>query len=423
MALTIQQQPPQNFNSKTFFLPSFAPIEYLVSSTNTAQAGFKVIVSVHYDTDGADTKIATLQLNTIPSATQVVTDIQNIVQSFVSSQYTILEGDTVDLSFSDYKNFRVAFQEYNASGLQGSPSSGATFYAWDAAPKYKEFATDDWKNWSINEISAGVVTGDFLSSFEQNNQWANFSKADKWIRINDSQKYQINWLIDDSRELAIYVKTMDAAFNTLSVRNLNFTSVKNQYGIDVGVQEITAHNWLINTTPSALDMTGVKYYALRILEATDDYWITPAIGFEVDDCDSTYTNYELHWLNRRGGFDSYTFTGKSNQETDIQKNFAKYNTRKIESSSIVHNTYAQRKRAFNTGLRDSYTLNSRLLRDFEITALEDLVSSPEVYWRDGSNFLSVNVTDKTYRHAKSENGQVYSMQLTMEIDNSDKRQW
>ncbi len=145
--------------------------------------------------------------------------------------------------------------------------------------------------------------------------------------------------------------------------------------------------------------------------------------FKIDDCENTYTDFELHWLNRKGGYDSFTFNGKSNQTTNIEKTFAKYNTRTIGSSSITHNTYSQRKRAFNTSLSDSYTLNSRLLHDFEVEGLEDLFSSPEVYWKYNTNFVAVNIDGSTFEHAKSENGQVYSMQVLMEIEKSDKRQW
>ncbi len=188
--------------------------------------------------------------------------------------------------------------------------------------------------------------------------------------------------------------------------------------LGVGASEIASHSW--GTTPV---MTNVKYYALRILNFTEDVWATKTIMFEIDDCENTYTDFELHYLNRKGGYDSFTFSGKSNQTTSITKNFAKYNTRTIGTSSITHNTYAQRKRAFHTSLKDNYRLNSRLLKDFEVTALEDLFSSPEVYWKYDTNFVSVNVTGSTFEHAKSENGQVYSMELNMEVDNSDKRQW
>jgi hypothetical protein len=95
----------------------------------------------------------------------------------------------------------------------------------------------------------------------------------------------------------------------------------------------------------------------------------------------------------------------------------------LAEASLVYTTSAQRTRAFNTATSESYNLNSRLLQDFEVSGLEDLVTSPEVYWRSDAGFVSVNVSGRTYQHAKSENGLVYSLALDMVIDNSDERQW
>jgi hypothetical protein len=419
MALTIQDQPTTNIPE-----PSFAPIEYLVSSTETAQSGFKVIASLFTDPSGDNTKIATLQLNTIPSATQVVTDIQNIIQSFITSDYSVLAGDTTDISQSALKDFKIAFQEYYSGALQGSEVSGNTFDSWNSSPKYIEWAdlsgaTKDYYDWSIEDASA-ETDKEFLNGFEQDAEWFNLGKSNNFLKVRSTQKYQASWIMRQnlSDTYKIYLKTLDSTFTTILSTTMTAANTAGLYTLDVGASEIASHSW--GTTPV---MTNVKYYALRILNFTEDVWATKTIMFEIDDCDNTYTDYELHWLNRKGGYDSFTFNGKSNQNTKIKKNFAKYNTRTIGASSITHNTYAQRKRAFHTSLTDNYKLNSRLLKDFEVEGLEDLFSSPEVYWKNDTNFVSVNVTGNTFEHAKSENGEVYSMEVNMEIDNSDKRQW
>ena len=419
MALTIQDQPTTNIPE-----PSFAPIEYLVNSDNTTQSGFKVIASLFTDPTGDNTKIATLQLNTIPSATQVVTDIQNIIQSFVSSDYSILTGDTVDISQSALKEFKIAFQEYYSGALQGSAVSGNTFDSWNSSPKYIEWAdlsgsTKDYYNWSIEDASS-ETDKEFLNGFEQDAEWFNLGKSNNFLKVRSTQKYQASWIMrgGNSDVYKIYLLTMDDTFSTILQTTMTAANTAGLYTLDVGASEIASHSW--DTTPV---MTNVKYYALRILNFTEDVWATKTIMFEIDDCENTYTDYELHWLNRKGGYDSFVFSGKSNQTTNITKNFAKYNTRTIGASSITHNTYVQRKRAFHTSLKDNYALNSRLLKDFEVEGLEDLFSSPEVFWKNGSNFMAVNVTGSTFEHAKSENGQVYSMEVSMEVDNSDKRQW
>jgi hypothetical protein len=130
------------------------------------------------------------------------------------------------------------------------------------------------------------------------------------------------------------------------------------------------------------------------------------------------THYEV-W----GGFDSFVFDGKGNQNTDINKTFAKYATDRISGTTLSYTTSAQRTRAFHTGTSESYTLNSRLLDDFEVNGLEDLISSPEVYWKSPEGFVSANVEGKVYQHSKSENGKVFNLSLNMTIDNSDERQW
>ena len=419
MALTIQDQPTTNIPE-----PSFAPIEYLVNSTNTSESGFKVIASLFTDPTGDNTKIATLQLNTIPSATQVVTDIQNIIQSFVSSDYSVLAGDTTDISQSALKDFKIAFQEYYSGALQGSAVSGNTFDSWNSSPKYIEWAdlsgsTKDYYNWSIEDASS-ETDKEFLNGFEQDAEWFNLGKSNNFLKVRSTQKYQASWIMrgGNSDVYKIYLLTMDDTFSTILQTTMTAANTAGLYTLDVGASEIASHSW--DTTPV---MTNVKYYALRILNFTEDVWATKTIMFEIDDCENTYTDYELHWLNRKGGYDSFVFSGKSNQTTNITKNFAKYNTRTIGASSITHNTYVQRKRAFHTSLKDNYALNSRLLKDFEVEGLEDLFSSPEVFWKNGSNFMAVNVTGSTFEHAKSENGQVYSMEVSMEVDNSDKRQW
>jgi lipopolysaccharide export system protein LptC len=76
------------------------------------------------------------------------------------------------------------------------------------------------------------------------------------------------------------------------------------------------------------------------------------------------------------------------------KTFAKYSPDRVSGSTLVYTTQAQRTRAFNTATSESYSLNSRLLQDFEVSGLEDLVTSPEVYWNSEAGFVSVNVSGK-----------------------------
>ena len=413
MAITIQDQP-----STTYVRPAFAPIEYLLSSTNTAQTGFKIICKVYFDPTGANTLISTQQLNIKPLTTQAIFSVQDVVKSYVPITYSIPEGDTVDLIENPLSEFKVTFQEYYDSALQGSPLASNVIAAYAASPKYMQFASNEWQDY---QVATSEIDKNFLSGFSNHIPVINlFSAADTFLKVKDTQKIQVQWLQRSATaNFQVWFKTLDASFATVSLSVLDIgTTNQNYFALDIGRQEVGAHTW--NTPPV---WTNAKYFAIGLYDEFTVEMCSNTYLYELDDCDTNYTNYELHWLNRWGGFDSFVFDGKSDQRTSIDKTFAKYATDRISGTTLSYTTSAQRTRAFHTGTSESYTLNSRLLYDFEVNGLEDLISSPEVYYRAAEGFVSVNVSGNVYERSRAENGKVFNLSLNMTIDNSDERQW
>jgi hypothetical protein len=413
MAITIQDQP-----STTYLRPAFAPIEYLLTSTNTAQSGFKIACKIYVDPTGANTLISTQQLNIKPLTTQAVFSIQDVVKSYVPITYSIPEGDTVDLIQNPLSDFNVTFQEYYNSALQGSVVTSSTIAAWAASPKYIQFASNEWQDY---QVATGAVDKNFLSGFTNHIPVINlFSAADTFLKVKDTQKIQIQWLQrSTTANLQVWFKTLDASFATVSLSVLDIGLTNQDYfALDIGRQEVGAHSWDVPPV-----WTDAKYFAVGLYDESTVDMCSNTYLYELDDCDTNYTAYELHWLNRWGGFDSFVFDGKSVQNTTVNKTFAKYATSRISGTTLSYTTSAQRTRAFNTSTSESYNLNSRLLYDFEVNGLEDLITSPEVYYRAAEGFVSVNVVGNIYEHSKSENGKVFNLELNMTIDNSDERQW
>ena len=414
MAITIQDQP-----DIAYVYPAYAPIEYLVSSTNTAESGFKIICKV-YNLAAAQL-VSTQQINIRPSSTQAILSIQDVVKSFVSSQYSLLAGDSVGIQNSALSAFNVTFQEYYDGQLQGQVEASDSLYVTNASPTYIQFASNDWQEYQLSNTQQQKL---LLSNFNNNKVAAgsltNFSNNDNWLKIKGDQKVQIQWLQrSGTANFSVNLRTIDAAFNVISTSTLsNPNTSEGYYSLDVGRQEVSAHAW--NIAPV---FTNAKYYAITIQSSSAAPLNSKQYLYEIDDCDTNYTPYELHYLNRWGGYDSFTFDGKSTESSSVNKTFAKYSTDRISGTSLEYTTSAQRTRAFNTSVNESYSLNSRLLKDFESDGLEDLISSPEVYWRSPDGFVNVNVQGTTYERKRSENGKVFSLALTMTIDNSDKRQW
>tara|TARA_R110000737_G_scaffold34963_2_gene53741 strand:- start:507 stop:1739 length:1233 start_codon:yes stop_codon:yes gene_type:complete len=410
MAITIQDQP-----DIAYVYPAYSPIEYLVSSTNTAQTGFKIICKVYYEA----LLVSTQQINIRPSTTQAILSIQDVVKSFVTSQYSLLNGDSVNVQETTINAFSVVFQEYYNGALQGSTETSSSVSVYNASPTYIQFASNEWQDY---QVADNILAEDkFLSGFDNiADNSAGLSSATNWLKVKDDQKLQIQWLQRTaSVNEEIIFQTLDASFSVISTSTLNL-GLKNKgyYSLDIGRQEVGAHSW---DTPPVF--TNAKYFAIVIYYDTFSAPISKWYFYEIDECNTNYTSYELHWLNRWGGFDSFVFDGKSKETASIKKTFAKYSTDRISGTSLQYTTSAQRTRAFNTSVNESYSLNSRLLDDFESNGLEDLISSPEVYWKSPAGFVNVNVQGTTYERKRSENGKVFSLDLTMTIDNSDKRQW
>lgn len=413
MAITIQDQP-----TTTYIRPAFAPIEYLLSSTNSSENGFKIVCKVYLNPSGANTLISTQQISVRPSTTQAILSIQDVVKSFVPIEYSIPNGDTIGLISDTLNQFKVTFQEYYDSALQGSVVASNIISSYAASPKYIQFAANEWQDY---QLATSAIEKNLLSNFSNTIPVINaFKGSDNWLKVKTDQKLQIQWLQSGSTaNFKIWLKTLDASFNQISLSQLDLgTTSKGYFALDIGRQEVGDHSW---DTP--IVWTGAKYYAVAIYDESTTELVSNAYLYELDDCNTNYTPFELHWLNRWGGFDSFVFDGKSNQTTEINKTFAKYSPDRISGTSLNYSTSAQSTRAFRTGTSESYSLNSRLLKDFESIGLEDLISSPEVYWKNEAGFVSVNVNGRTYQHAKSENGLVYSLALDMIIDNSDERQW
>jgi len=417
MALTIEDQP-----TAALVRPTFAPIELLLSTDTDISLvlGFKIVCKVYLDPNGTDTLISTQQIYLIPNTTQAVFSVQDVIKSYVADSYSVINGDTVDVAETSLSDFRLTFEEFYDGALRGGSAISNLFTAWYASPSYVEFAANDWHNW---QMKAGDIDKEFLNAYgNQAYKFTSFDLNDHWLKLKPTQKYQIQWLQEYTASdagIEIHLDTFDSNFTSIISTTIAVGATNvGHYSLDVGPAELAAHSWAASVV-----MTNVRYYVLTVFETNDPDQEMKSILFEVDSCDTNYTPYELHWLNRKGGYDSMTFDGKSKESTSINKSFAKYANSNVVGTSLSYKTSNQRTRAFHTGLKTNYQLNSRLLKDFEMQGLADLYSSPSVYWNSPNGFVSVNAEMTTFNRAKSEDGKVFSVEVTISIDNSDERQW
>jgi len=164
--------------------------------------------------------------------------------------------------------------------------------------------------------------------------------------------------------------------------------------IGVGVPQLTQFTYSNPTVPLSLaGMPVGYYYSVQVgnLIAPSTFTLQGVkYMFKMFDCCAN--KVRLHWLNRLGGSDAYTFT---NKKTVLESN----------SSEIAQKmqTWIQASPSVYTWDKGRYKIQQTVLKEYEVEStfydvswgewLAELLSSPEVYMETPSGLVSVVITD------------------------------
>ena len=107
MAITIQSQPTEDYKQ-----PAWNDLNFVVSSSNTAQSGFKIVTLVKVN----GTTVQTLNLYTYPSTTRSYCNVNKIVQNYITDVYQGVKSSPSIYSNQSLSNVQVTFQEYYSGG-------------------------------------------------------------------------------------------------------------------------------------------------------------------------------------------------------------------------------------------------------------------------------------------------------------------
>jgi len=430
MAITIQDQPSANV-----FQSVGNPIELLISSNNTGQPNYKFYVSIYYDPSGANTLLAVLKYDLIPSTTQALINISKIAASRIAENITNLRT-----SASGIKNETTKFHKVNvvcqdfygtipAVVASGSATSNTLLY-FNGALKYQGWVNDDLDLYKIASASvADTLTQKILTGFDNgiptlqttvNAGLSTYFKGSNNIRkIKSSQLAQLNFLWQGTgganSKVSLFAYKTDLSASITVVPSL--ASVQGLQSLNFGTAALIA----LGGTMAGLDST---YTYLSLAVTNNTYQLTQTYLFEIDwtSC-SRYESYEIHWLNRYGGWDSWTFNKRSRHTTEIERQSYNPTFLPVSGSSIVRNSYDITGKNFIVSTKESYIVNSDNLRQWELEGLEDLITSPMVYWNSADGFINISVKDpNVFEHKTNTVDKLFNLSFAFEIDNQDRRQ-
>lgn len=376
MAVTINQQPQ-------YFQPACNPYIWTFESDQTAQPNFSFIVELYVG-------------GVLVSTHQVFNESLNYAKFDASGELrALLTSDMVTtgalLTYYDpaidVVNIRVYEKYGTPPTLSVTFTTGTVNRAWNASLRHPDFIAYDHLDYMISRTNANSGNILFLTDFPRARKYFVGLYESAFLTFINRSKPNIDF----------YLNLYDAT-NTLI---LNYTATI-AVG-DLNVIDCSPQNLIANTTATLTNFQACAYYTVRVqgLDVGVNSGFSETFTFYMDTECHRYDTKRLHWLNKLGGWDSFTFTLVSLNTSKVktseyQRERGDWNT---AGTDWIYTRYHGQDMAFNKFATDQLVLNSDWIHEsVQQWLVRDLYESPKVYLETTPGaFEPVRITNESYQ--------------------------
>lgn len=408
MAITIKSNPQ-------LYEPVYNPMMYVLSSTNVANSEFKFLVDIFIA--GAGTYEASLRIDPEPDNNYGIVDVSEIISSFLTFDI----GDPADnlgtyASDNSIVDYIVKFGEEYVSGGSVVQNRNLTVdssrYAWNGSFNYTDHTSIGYLTYFLDDSAA-----DFLT------------KAPSSINTMSDSSGWLYWF----HSAAPAIETFEVETFNSSGASLGTWRIKNSLTFaDTGeyMGRVAAHPVSLNALDNVEFSLGSQpvitsetaSYTIFARQSTGTALSVTRTYNIIDPC--RFDRWNVIFLNRLGGFDSFPFTMLSRDEDEIERiNYKKNPTRVTAAGNYPFALSDRQKTTFFTRSVKKRTLHSDWISEDESEWLEELLSSPVVYLEDTNNTLiAVRVSNNKWIKQTRVNDKLFNLTLELELwDNYRQR--
>ena len=412
MAVTINGVP----NNHT---PAYNDINFIVISDNIAEANFKYIADVYIGGEFIQRLSAPLDL----TYSTGVFNFGRVIENYISSDI-----DKTNRQFQQNLNSRAEYyikfgEEYGATPtVYPSLTTSGTFYAWNAIWDFLPFQ------------GYSTTLGQSEYKFKQDYAEAKFltnRPSSGVIRYNeDAWLYLTANSADDVEKCR--VKTYDISNNLLQTVDF-VNSFYNDGSTNSKFLRLDCGTNNLNLIPSSGITAGAQPIIVSSGTAVDHYTVSAVLGgneyansqtFVIDTNCTKNVEYRFHFLNKLGGFDSFTFYRGSKKSSNISRDSFEQNPKASTSDSVyTYNTKDRGTSNFNVKMTDNIMVESDWVTESTLDWLEELVTSPEVYVDDATyGLVAVNISNANHVFKQEVNDKVFNLKLDFKYSYNRFRQ-
>ena len=388
MAITIYDE-PQKYST------SGNPLMFTFSSDETGQPNFSFIVEVYVNSVLHSTHQVFRQFNTLSKF-----DCSGILASTLSSPL-IVDGTLTtfyDSAINEY--YIIVYEKYGATPAIQDDATSSTLYAFNGALRHQ-----DWINFDYQEYNADTNNSTSSPSF-----MTYWPRAKRFFCGLDERAF-LGILCDDTG-MNLRVRLYNSS-NTQIATDLVGVTLKNFIIFDASPSTIIA-----NTTITQGNFDSAAYYTIEARPTGGGAYSGASEAFRIDidvEC-KRYATHRLHWLNKFGAWDSFTFTLVSIDSTNIESYGYQREKGVWDNTSYTYPLYQGDQVNFAKGAKDQLVLNSDWINEeVQQWLMRSLLESPVVYLEiDGTNFEPVRITNNSYQFKTRKRDGLIQEQITLE---------
>ena len=385
MAVTIYDE-PQDIS------PAGNPLMFTFSSDQTGQDNFSFIIEVYVNSALHSTHQVFRQFGTLSKF-----DCSGILAS------TLLNLEiTTDFEFDATNSMStyaiVVYEKYGNPPITQASASSSTLKAFNGALRHQDWIDWDYTIYDPNQTQDAVFLTDFPTSqkafcgIEENFYLGYFEQSGMAGVSFIIDLYDINGVVTSGDSFGL----TSTEFNILNVGPTAIASV--------------------SPVLTLVDFSSDCYYYEFRVDVASVSQVGPFRIYVDKDC-KRYETRRLHWLNKFGVWDSFTFSLVSIDSSTVQSYGYQREKGIWDGTSYTYPLYQGEKTTFAKTASDQLILNSDFIKqEVQQWLVRGLYESPVVYLEveDGTEFEPVNVTNSNYQFKTRRRDGLIQEQITIE---------
>jgi hypothetical protein len=273
----------------------------------------------------------------------------------------------------------IVYEKYGSTPIIQASATSTTLKAFNGALEFR-----DWVNWDYSIYDPNLT---------QDAIFLTYFPTSKRALCGMYENFYLGYFEQTGSIPVVFnVYLLDVQGNTIASDSIGLTSTDFNI-LNVGPQVIIA-----NTAITQNDFDGCYKYEVSV-DVSGVSFVGPFSIYMDIDC-KRYDTYRLHWLNKFGSFDSFTFSLVSTESATVQSFSYERDPGQWDGTSYVYDVNVGQMIHFAKTKTQQLTLNSDWInQDVQQWLIQSLFDSPIVYLEvdNGSGFEQVKVLNTSYQ--------------------------